>query len=137
MNVTEWLETELTYFKAGIQYISHKESPKIKSSLGKKFQIQVISIFRYNFSTEEIIVFPMILSISVCRHINLVWLRLLYFFNGISTSWGLFNAKIWFISKYLITIITIFSMFIAFLLSIVRCLHTVYGFKYSNLIQII
>ena len=38
---------------------------------------------------------------------------LIYLFNGISTPYGLFNAKIWFISKCLIIIIT-FLYFLMF-----------------------
>ena len=36
---------------------------------------------------------------------------LVYFFNGISTPYGLSNAEIWFIYKCLIVMITVFSMF--------------------------
>ena len=63
----------------------------------------------------------------------LVWFNL---FNGISTSPGLFNAKICFICKCFILILTIFSMFhLEFFknctyLSLIISLPF-YGFKYS------
>ena len=47
---------------------------------------------------------------------------LVYFFNGISTPYGLFNAKISFLSTCLIVIITIFT-----------ALHCSFLFFYNNL----
>ena len=54
-------------------------------------------------------------------------------FNGISTLYGLFNAKIWFIYKWLEVIITIFFMFHWIFFSkvhfLVFCFHTVKWFQ--------
>ena len=39
------------------------------------------------------------------------YVGLVYLFNGISTLYGLFNAEIWLISKYMIIIIIIYIWF--------------------------
>ena len=61
---------------------------------------------------------------------------LVYLFNGISTDYDLSNAEIWFISKYLSEIITIFSMFQSIFLKLHFYLSThYYDMNYFNLIQ--
>ena len=55
-------------------------------------------------------------------------------FNGISTPHGLFNTEIWFIRKFFIVLITMFSIFYSIILkshflSIKICLHTFKWFQ--------
>ena len=76
-------------------------------------------------------------------------LDLLYLFNGIATCYGLFNAKIWFIFKWLIIIITTYifsiplqSLFLItlFYLSIITiCLdkYQVFLLNSNNLLTVI
>ena len=83
------------------------------------------------------------LSFKAYLWFGLVWLGLVYLFNSISTPYELFNAKIWFFSKCMATIITIFSMFhcnFKIVLTLSICNHLFahsYGFKYSYSILII
>ena len=43
-----------------------------------------------------------------------IWFILVYLFNGILIPFGIINAKIWFIRKYLIVTINIFRYSIGF-----------------------
>ena len=56
------------------------------------------------------------------------WFGLINLFNGISTPYRLFNAEIWFIRKWWIVIITIFSMF--------HCISLNFKFRFQSFVCI-